>query len=310
MKFFKCDEQLLKAAKEESRGRGHIWIIELLIFAAVFLVTAVISALAQIALIMPAASKAGGTVLGWLIGNGGTSAVLLISLFTTAVVTVGCIIFCRYVEGRPLRGMGFVKKDALKKYGTGLLIGLAMFAAAVLLGTLCGAYRFEGMAKGAAGGLALYFLGFLIQGMSEEVMCRGYLMMSLTRRSPILAGVLLNSVVFGLLHLGNNGFSLLPAVNLLMFGIFMSVYMLRTGDIWGASAIHSIWNFAQGNIFGLSVSGMPALPSIFDFGLSGSKLVNGGAFGPEGGLAVTVVLALSICAVCFLKTEDKTNVCS
>ena len=49
-------------------------------------------------------------------------------------------------------------------------------------------------------------------------------------------------------------------------------------SIWGICAIHSMWNFAQGNIFGISVSGAKSQVSLFSFKLnSGAELINGEA---------------------------------
>lgn len=119
-------------------------------------------------------------------------------------------------------------------------------------------------------------------------------MTSVARKSSVIAGVIANSIIFALLHLVNPGIGILPLVNLTLFGVFASVYMLKTDNIWGVSAIHSIWNFVQGSLYGLSVSGMESMPTIFQFTSTDNTLLNGGAFGPEGGLIVSAVLTISI----------------
>ena len=83
--------------------------------------------------------------------------------------------------------------------------------------------------------------------------------------------------------------------------------MIRTSNIWGVCAIHSIWNFVQGNVFGCFVSGMNIENSLFvsDANLTRS-LTNGGEFGPEGGVAVTLVLVVAIMLVVYL--PQKKNV--
>jgi hypothetical protein len=84
-------------------------------------------------------------------------------------------------------------------------------------------------------------------------------------------------------------------INLVLFGLFASVYTLKANSIWGICAFHSIWNFAQGNIFGIPVSGLSLNASVFSFKPTDSgTLFNGGGFGLEGGLAVTIVLVVSI----------------
>ena len=59
--------------------------------------------------------------------------------------------------------------------------------------------------------------------------------------------------------------------------------------------MHSIWNLVQGNFWGLRVSGMGTQCSIFSSTMIEDKsIINGGAFGPEGGLGVSVVLLVGI----------------
>ena len=66
-----------------------------------------------------------------------------------------------------------------------------------------------------------------------------------------------------------------------------------------------MWNFAQGNFFGILVSGNNFGPSVFRFdSVSGMELVNGGAFGMEGGIATAIVLTVSIIVVMLLKPRE------
>ncbi len=68
-----------------------------------------------------------------------------------------------------------------------------------------------------------------------------------------------------------------------------------------------MWNFAQGNIFGVSVSGMDIMASVFSFAPTNEgELINGGTFGLEGGLAVTIVLILATIAVLLVKAKPVT----
>ena len=82
---------------------------------------------------------------------------------------------------------------------------------------------------------------------------------------------------------------------LTLFGVFAAVFMLKRGSIWAVSAIHTAWNFIQGHILGIRVSGNPKYASVFnsvnaEFG----SVLNGGEFGLEGGLGVTAVLLLAL----------------
>lgn len=288
-------------------GKGHRLWLEVLIFIAVF----IISSLAQV---LP-------TIMFYIISiltdsefkaafsSGDTEAIVrvlssgdvptIVSLFFTFMTIITCIIFCRYIEKRKLRTMGFVKRGFIKEYAVGLIIGALMFSSATLICAATGTLTFRGISPClAAGTLVMFFLAYMVQGMSEEVLCRGYFMVSVSRRYSLVTAVLANSIVFACLHLLNPGISVLAFINLVLFGVFASVYMLRTGNIWGAAAIHSAWNFVQGNLFGISVSGTGETTSLLSSTLSSSgTLINGGAFGLEGGLAVTAILAAGIAAL-------------
>ena len=131
--------------------------------------------------------------------------------------------------------------------------------------------------------------------MAEEVLCRGYLMVSLSRRYHVTLAVAASSLFFAFLHSGNNGLSPLAYINLFLFGVLASLLLLDFGNIWIAGAFHSVWNFAQGNIYGVQVSGMDVSNSILSTSYTdGMEIINGGSFGMEGGLAVSFVFIAGI----------------
>lgn len=138
-------------------------------------------------------------------------------------------------------------------------------------------------------------------------MCRGYLMTTVLRHQNVWWAVAVNSVVFGILHGGNAGFSLLAFINLVLYAVMISFYMLRTDNLWGACAIHSIWNFVQGNFYGLPVSGIDSGETIFSMSLQGSALANGGTFGLEASLPTTIVMTAAIALLLFVpgKKQEK-----
>lgn len=71
--------------------------------------------------------------------------------------------------------------------------------------------------------------------------------------------------------------------------------LVKCENIWVVGAFHSLWNFAQGNIYGIQVSGNSLQPAILNSSnVKGHGLINGAGFGLEGGLGVTLVLGLGI----------------
>ncbi len=202
-------------------------------------------------------------------------------------------------ERRSLRTAG-MERPILKRYVRGLLIGLFMFTAVILLLLLFDAVITETPLAGrfnllTLAGALLIFGGWIIQGAAEELLARGFLLPILGARWGPLAGVIVSSLFFALLHLANPHISVLSLLNLALFGLFAALYTLYEGALWGIFAIHAVWNWAQGNLYGFSVSGLEIVNStiVFDLVEEGPDWLTGGLFGPEGGLVVTFVLLIS-----------------
>ncbi|MCM1257112.1 MAG: CPBP family intramembrane metalloprotease [Roseburia sp.] len=306
----------IRQAKESQRGMFILW--EILVFIGVFLVSSILQGI----FILPmefviqlqhpeilSALTSGDmnnyleTVNEILSGD----LFVAVSLFSTVGIIIVTILFCKLIQKRRMTSLGFVKKDLLKEYLVGLLMGFLFFTVAVLICVMTGTMKFNGFSQSFSIGMFLLFLlGYMVQGMSEEVLCRGYFMVSVARRYPIVVGILANSLLFAALHLFNSGISILAFINLVLFGIFASVYFLKRGNIWGVAAFHSIWNLVQGNVYGVLVSGMSTQCSVFSTTMvEGKELINGGAFGLEGGIAVTIAFIAGICFMYTRKTVDK-----
>lgn len=232
--------------------------------------------------------------------------IMLISLFATAITTLVCIFYCRKIEKRSMISIGFRRSGWLVRYLKGYAIGTGMLLLCALILWLMGDLDFAFAEKIPVFYILAFFVGFVIQGMSEEVCVRGYFMVSLSNRCHMAVAVMISSVVFALLHLGNPGLTFLALLNLTLFGIFMAVYILRTDDLWGACAIHSAWNFAQGNLVGIQVSGTAQLPTVAVMQPLGEQsLFHGGDFGLEGGLIVTLVTLAAIALTLFLPQKQR-----
>lgn len=239
------------------------------------------------------------------IPNGKTIAgQLLIQLFATLWTVICVLLYCLLAERRTFASLGLRGRFWAAEYGVGLVGGFTMFGSAVLLTVVTGTVTLTpAESPPSLLLLLLFFIGFLIQGMSEELMCRSYLMISLSRKLPLWACVTGNALLFSILHIGNPNISFIALLNIFLFGVFASVLTLRRGSIWMIGALHSMWNFAQGNLFGIPVSGLTGLPSPLTASIGKGEwqtLISGGAFGLEGGLAVTAVLLISCALVIFL----------
>ena len=298
-------EAVVKAREAQ---KGMNWFLEILVFGLIFFAVSIVESILMIPGMLLAAFSNPDFVAASLSGdeaalNGALDAmvnsdsVTLLMLFANLAMIGVVMLFCKALQKRKMNTLGFVKKNLGREYLKGLGFGFLLFSAAVLICVVTGTLKIEGISPGFTPGIFLLFaLGFLIQGMAEEVLCRGYFLVSCARRHSLWAAVLANSLLFAALHLANDGISPLAFVNLTLFGVFASVYFIKSGNIWGVGALHSIWNLAQGNIYGIRVSGIVTECSVFASAPSeGGFLLNGGAFGLEGGLAVTIVLLAGTC---------------
>ncbi|WP_415934550.1 lysostaphin resistance A-like protein [Ruminococcus champanellensis] len=227
------------------------------------------------------------TLPGWLVA---------MQLFCTGLATLLTVVYCTDVERRPLRSLGFARKNALRDYLTGAALGVGMIGGAVLVGVSTGSLEYAGSSlRGNGGVFFLLLLGWMVQGMSEEVMFRGFFCNSLVRKCNPHVAALISGIAFALAHMANNGKTLLAIPNLILFGMFAAYYMYRFDSLWGICALHSFWNFAQGNLFGIKVSGMSLDVTALRFvSKEGRELIHGGLFGLEGGVGVTIMLLIGI----------------
>lgn len=221
-----------------------------------------------------------------------SNTMLIIMLFANIGMILVTLLFCKVIQKRKVTTVGFRKPGLWKEYLCGMGVGFVLFSVAVLICVVTGSLKLQGLsATFSIGVFVMFLLGYMIQGMAEEVMCRGYFLVSVSRRYPLAVGIAVNAVLFAALHLLNNGISVLAFINLVLFGIFASVYFVKRGNIWGVGALHSIWNLVQGNVYGIRVSGVQSSCTILSSEMvAGRELINGGDFGLEGGLAVTIVL--------------------
>ena len=222
--------------------------------------------------------------------------IIIINLLLEVALIAVFILYCRLFEKRKAETMGFRRKGFVIEYLKGIASAFILFIIAYGICVVTGSMVFHSVS--VKGTTALYVIGFLfgylVQGMAEEVICRGYLLVSLSRRYSVSVSIILSAAFFSMLHGMNAGVGILAFVNLFLFGEFLGLLFVRCENIWVVGAVHSIWNFLQGNIFGIQVSGMRLQPSLFTTDMTkGGEIINGGSFGIEGGLAVTLMLLLA-----------------
>lgn len=206
-------------------------------------------------------------------------------------------------ERRGPAALGLNAKGPLR-FVRGYLIGLAFLSTVIGVIWAAGGYVVEGVgafgtaAVGATlAPIGVLMLAFIVQGSSEELLFRGWLMQLIASRHGLWIAVIANSVLFALAHAGNitpSNELYVGLANVLLFGLFISLYAVREGSLWGVCGWHAAWNWLLGLGFGLEVSGqvVGAVPLVADLtGKAGAPWwLTGGAFGPEASIVTTAVL--------------------
>lgn len=219
----------------------------------------------------------------------GSEAILAAAALLAAVVMA-------FGERRRLADYGLPVKDFLRTcFWEGTLWGLAALSA--LLGALWlgGWYRFL---IGAADGWRLlqaglwWAVGFLLVGVFEEFLFRGYTLATLASGIGFWPAALLLSAAFGAIHLGNRGENWLGGALAGLIGLVFALMLRRTGSLWFPIGFHASWDWGQTFLFGVPNSGQVSAVHWLAASPQGPAWLSGGTVGPEGSVLAPVVVAV------------------
>lgn len=289
--MFKENRNLISEARTSKKLPSIVWAI---ILALVFLYGgSIIGSFALIPIFM---------LIGYMMYEINNMELIMLFISLTSFLFITLVIFFRVkvIEKRSISSLGFSRCHWFKQYALGFLIGIVMMSAVVLLLTILGCVKIETNPSQPVGlssmvPLLIVLIGWIIQGSTEEILARGWLMNVLGARYNITLALIISSVFFGMLHLRNPNVNYVAILNIVLVGLFFGLYVIKTNDLWGVCGMHTAWNFAQGNLFGFEVSGLNvSVGSLIDLNLVGNELLSGGVFGPEAGLGATFILILSL----------------
>lgn len=189
----------------------------------------------------------------------------------------------------------------------GIILGLALFSSVFGLLRLIGVARWQGVS--AHFDVLPMLAAAILAAVGEELAFRGGLFRILEERFGTTAALTLSAAVFGLLHALNPGATVVSTLAIaLEAGVLLGAAYVLTRNLWFPIGLHLGWNFTEGGIFGVSVSGGPAAKGIFSVSLAGHKLLTGGAFGPEASLvAIGVCLAAAVVLLLLAAGSDKSS---
>ncbi|MCS6802964.1 MAG: type II CAAX endopeptidase family protein [Chloroflexota bacterium] len=222
----------------------------------------------------------------------------LVTIGVFAGIWVGLAIWVPLAERRPFRSIGLETDQPIRRYLGGAAVGAGMFAAVVGLMAAVGAAAIDTIQLESAmvASLLAAAAAYSVQGSAEEALVRGWLLPVASVRFGLSGGMLIQTLVFTVLHGINPGLTPIAVLNLILVSLFLGVWALRSGDIWPVMGWHAAWNWTQGNIFGIAVSGAPPAVAPFPVKVAGPEWLAGGAFGAEASVMTSVVLSVGLLA--------------
>jgi uncharacterized protein len=263
--------------------------------------------------------------------------VLASHLFVTEAVVFLVTFFVAWImskiEERPQSVYGLGGKRKLSRFFAGLAWGVTCLSLLILTLWKTGYLVIDARLLFGGGILhygAIWLLAFLLVGLFEEYLTRGYLQYTLsrglaglyqrgfeTRHSAALGfwtSAAIISVLFGVGHGSNSGES---PIGMLSAGLVAMVFCLslwRTGSLWWAIGFHAAWDWGQSFLYGVADSGTMVQPHLLATHPVGRPVLSGGATGPEGSIFVLAVLALAVLIIIFslprtrdVSTPDRTT---
>lgn len=274
---------------------------------------------ASVAFVTPASAPAWGR---WLVYSPLARFVIFVALFVAAMFLIGGLVHAlgfaahatawsqglaqfatralaplaaylalvKWIERRPLDELA--PRKLLPQGVLGIAVGTLLFSTVVGVLWLLGSYHVTGFNPHAAWLPALLAVG-LGAGIGEEILFRGVLFRIVEEGMGTWVALLVSALFFGFAHAYNPGATAWSSAAIaieagLLFGLLYHV----TRSLPLCMGLHAAWNFCQGTVYGIPVSGTKADGWLVST-RTGPDWLSGGVFGAEAS-----VVALALCLLC------------
>lgn len=199
-------------------------------------------------------------------------------------------LYTKFIEKR--KATEFSTQGMIRETGYGLAVGAGIMALIVFLMFVGGYYRIDGFNDNIPYFIDYIFI-FIIAAFVEELIFRLILFRLIEEFLGTWVSILFQIVLFGFGHAMNPNATAWSSLAIgIEAGILFSAVYMYTRRMWLALALHMAWNYTQGIIFGVSVSGFDQEGIIKPI-IEGPEILTGGSFGLEASV-VSVVISLVI----------------
>jgi membrane protease YdiL (CAAX protease family) len=222
---------------------------------------------------------------------------VITSVGTLAAVVISVALAGRFIDRRRLSIWFGIGRDWAPDFAFGLVLGAFLMGLIFGVELAVGWITVDGTLRSPdgfsfVGAILIVLAAFICVGIYEELLVRGYYLKNLTegfgklgKTGAAVLAMIVSSAVFGVAHATNPNATVLSSVLVGVAGLFLALGTVLTGRLALSIGLHITWNFFEGNVFGFPVSGTSANASTFiAVQQEGSRLITGGAFGPEAGL--------------------------
>ncbi|MBI4783010.1 MAG: CPBP family intramembrane metalloprotease [Oscillatoriophycideae cyanobacterium NC_groundwater_1537_Pr4_S-0.65um_50_18] len=194
------------------------------------------------------------------------------------------------VERRSVSELALPRRG--RELGIGLLLGFGLYTTCVVMAIALGLYRIEGFNGWQVVLPSLWLIP--LAPVFEELLFRGVVFRILEEVFGGWLALILSSVGFGLMHMGNPGetFDGIAAIAI-VFGPMLAASYMLTRRLWLGIGLHGAWNTTMSLIFSGAVSGNGTPHGLFKTTFQGPELLTGGNAGMEGSLIAVLVAAIA-----------------
>jgi membrane protease YdiL (CAAX protease family) len=196
--------------------------------------------------------------------------------------------YVRHVEKRPATELS--RHRALPELGAGLVLGAAMVVAQFGILHLLGYYELGGMNAWTMN-IVQPLAVMVLVGVLEEVIGRGIVFRITEESLGSWPAILISALLFGLVHLPNEGAGVLAIGITVAAGAFFAAAYMVTRRLWLCIGIHVAWNYTLGSIFSSAVSGHES-NGLLVGKLTGPDWITGGSYGLEASILTLLTLVL------------------
>jgi membrane protease YdiL (CAAX protease family) len=211
------------------------------------------------------------------------------------VVAIPTLLMAR-IEGRPFGAYGLPGRSAFGKlFWSGAVWGLAALTVLMLCMHWAGVFDFGSVVlhgRRLIKFAAFWAFLFLVVGLQEEMLIRGYPQHALTEALDFWPAAVVGSLAFGGIHFWNPGENWIGLTGAALIGLFFCLTLRRTGNLWFAVGFHASWDWGESFLYSVPDSGAKAPGHLLSSSFHGSPWLTGGSVGPEGSVFLFLVIAL------------------